>query len=768
MTLADAFEGIVRLSYYGTIASFGVCLISFLTDYVRAPKWIVLCLWGLVGIRLLCPVEIISQYSIFQIDKLSEAIEADLDFEGTYAGDFKAAAEGTDAYDEAIAVGSPVEMTEYGIQVAYFYEKEDGTIAPAQTAHEASSTKYAIVWMCGIGIFWLWAVISYIRLRYRLQFAVRVADGIYESDMIASPCAVGFIKPRIYLTMDLTESQRNHILLHEQMHIKYGDIWWKVLSFVVMSMHWFNPYLWLMYRAFQGDIEKACDERVLRVLGEERKQDYSESLLALARERKWSLPTPISFGEDDTKDRIKAILRYKKPVFAVTAGVVILGVLAGVVFMTGSSLENKNIVLPTGDEIENDITGIATEEIETESVGALDSVDMDRVFEELNVNGVIYQAKRDGIHRIANQADEIIYDKYPGTTPGMMVYEDNLYFLTDSYYQEGALEWDNTVVRRIDLKSGAIEDLELSFSGNGTPIIHNYRFFNGVMLVEYQAVSDEHIDVFFLDRDELPSGEKITMLSEEDAQYLGERMTQTVLNNKGVLTDITGYVQDESTVYLDMDGDGTSERIFLKIYAQGFGYMAREYRLQIGDAFVENFGEELESRLWALSLDGKQILLAIYQDGPSADPYTTFFCYRNGKVEIAGSFEADVRECVLHDGVITGSLRQEIVQTDWIRVSWKQNAEGMIEMIPQETYDFLSLNEVDLLETIPLHKEIGSEEVFEVAPQKVIFSQVSGDWEWLYITTADGQNGWVHVVDFKVVELQKNVLDVFDGVYLAG
>ena len=772
MIIANIFEEVLRMSFYGTIAGLGVWGIGLLVDHVRAPRWIVLCLWGFVGVRLVCPLTINSEFSILEVKEVASYVEDTFDFDGTYAGDFQVAVEGTKQYEKAVEAGSPVKRMEQGTQLAYYYYDEtNDTYAPAKTAHEVSSPKYAVVWLCGIGLLWLWAAVDYIRLRMKLRFAMKVSERVYESDEIPSPCVVGIVRPKIYITPNLPEVQKEHILMHEQMHIRYKDPLWKVLSFAVMSVHWFNPFLWHMYKVFQGEIEKACDERVVRTLGEEKKADYSESLLAMARERTWKMPTPISFGEDDTKDRIKTILRYKKPLLAVTVGVVILGILACVVLMTGSTQGDEDVMISTEHATENDRTEIVTEGIgtnESEMEDVSDSIDIDRVFEELNVNGVIYQAKRDGIHRIIDGADELIYDKYPGASPGMMVYDNILYFLTDSYYQEGALEWSNTEVRRIDLESGTISNLELSYSGNGTPIINKYSFFNGVLLVEYQTGSDVYTDVFFLDRDSMAAGEKITMLSAEDAQYFGERMTQVVLSNTGQLTDITGYVKNESTTYLDMDGDGTSEKIFLKILAQGFEYMAREYRLQIGDAYIENYGEELEARLWALSLEGEQILLAIYQDGPSADPYTTFFQYRDGNVKIAGAFEADIRECELHDGVITGIVRRDITQTDWIRVSWAQNEEGILEMIPQETYDFISLNEVDLLETLPVHEGIGSEEIFEVEPQKVVFLQVSADWEWILIKTADGQQGWVHVQDFEVVELRKNVMDVFAGMYLAG
>ena len=113
-------------------------------------------------------------------------------------------------------------------------------------------------------LLWGWAVVSYIRLKRRLRFSMKLYKGVYESDAVSSPCVVGIIRPQIYLVPDLTEKQRIHILLHERMHIRYLDHIWKIMSFVVISVHWFNLFLWFMYRLFQGELEKACDERRLR------------------------------------------------------------------------------------------------------------------------------------------------------------------------------------------------------------------------------------------------------------------------------------------------------------------------------------------------------------------------------------------------------------------------------------------------------------------------------------------------------------------------
>lgn len=130
--------------------------------------------------------------------------------------------------------------------------------------------------------------------------------------------------------------------------------------------------------------------------------------------------------------------------------------------------------------------------------------------------------------------------------------------------------------------------------------------------------------------------------------------------------------------------------------------------------------------------------------------------------------EIDIRQCSIgSDGIIKGSLWKEIVQTDFIEVCW-QLEDGMLTEIPQETYDFLAGNSVELLETLPLHEDIGSTGTFLIQPQQVVFLKITADWEWVFLKAGDGSQGWVHIQDFEVVELQKNVMDVFAGRYIAG
>ena len=151
------------------------------------------------------PDNVSSDFSIFRMEGLSKLVEegAKLDENDVY--DFHAAAEGSSHYDAAVGAGIPVEMTEWG-KTAYYYEKEDGTLMPAKATQDSVISWFAVVWLFVIGVLWLWAVSSYLRLKLRLRFAMKASEGIYETDTVPSPCVVGYIQPKIYLTPNLSDT----------------------------------------------------------------------------------------------------------------------------------------------------------------------------------------------------------------------------------------------------------------------------------------------------------------------------------------------------------------------------------------------------------------------------------------------------------------------------------------------------------------------------------------------------------------------------------
>lgn len=766
--LESLFAAVLQLSFYGTIGC-GVILVCALVNYARAPRWISMVLWGMVALRLIIPFHFSSAVSLFQlrnISNLSAQIDRTLDSGEIDRGDYKTALEGSIEFEQAVAAGSPVSANAAGDRMTYYYERENGRIEPVKTAYETFLTIGARVWFAGMVLLWTWAVVSYIRLKRRLRFSMRLYEGVYETDAVSSPCVVGIIRPQIYLIPDLTEQQKVHILLHEQMHIRYLDHIWKVLSFLVISVHWFNPFLWFMYRIFQGELEKACDERVLARLGEDKKEDYSESLLALAAGKKRKRPTPIAFGEDNIKGRIKRILAYRKPLITVSVLVVILSIAGCCVFLTmpestaADTLENVQTPDTAPDTL-------SPETLSNEGTGP----DLTEVYAEISDNGVTYQARWGGIYRISADGSETqIYNIFAGVHPQLTIFEGRLYFATDRFYIDGALDWSDNAIRWIDLQTLAVGDLPMVRTNAS---ISSFGIYDGIITIYYNP-DDVDTQMLYTDQDIVFHDRSITQLTETEQQQFGLEMTQSILQNPGTLVNISNRAKNQNIAYLDMDGDLTAEQIVLEpsrapANVPYFNDPLTYYHLQIGGADLEAVGENLANILWAVSLDGREILLVLYEDGPSADPYTHFYRYQNGQILEIGGFEEDIRRCELSsDGIITGRIWKEIVQTDWITVRWQIGQDGMLAEIPQEVYDFRNRNWVELYDELPLHPTIGDSETFTVAPQMVRFLQTSADWNWILVETRDGQQGWVHLENFEVVELRKNVMDVFDGLYMAG
>ncbi|MEZ3473504.1 MAG: M56 family metallopeptidase [Lachnospiraceae bacterium] len=804
MLIEKLFEEVLRLSFYGSIGC-GVILICVLVNYTRTPRWISMVLWGLVALRLVVPLSVSSSISLLQLGNTGfpSQLERALSADHTYSGNYKTALEGSHEYDRAVAAGSPIAANANGNKMTYYYERANGGIEPAKTSYERFLTAGSRIWLAGMILLWLWALLSCLRLKYRLRFSMRLCRGIYETDAIPSPCVTGILRPRIYLIPALTEQQKAHILLHEKMHIRYLDPVWKMVSFVIISIHWFNPFLWFMYKIFQGELEKACDERVLARLGEDKKADYSESLLALAASKSWrqknNFPTPISFGENNIKGRIKRILAYQKPLAAVSVLIVLLSAVGCGVFLTTPAVSSADTpktnppvsddanphtddTVPTASSTDHLLTAPAATATDTtalpENTAAgiqTDVLENNEIYDELEYNGVTYQSGDNGIFRKAENASaaEQIYAVFAGTNIQMTIFEEKLYFKTDRTYTEGALDWADNTIRWIDLDSLQTGDLPMV---RENALISDFWLYDGMIKIYYSYPDAVDTMMLYTDKDVVFNQKNITQLTEAEQQQFGLGVTQSVLQNTGSLVNLSNRLRGQNIAYLDMDGDGTAEKVTLSpsTSPEALEYYREDdplayYHLQIGSAALEGFGYNVANILWGLSLDGQTILLALYEDGPSADPYTHFYQYQNGQLTEIGGFDADIRRCdISSDGIIISSILKEIVQTDWITVRWQLGPNGLLEEIPQDVYDFTSRNWVQLYDALPLHTAVGADDTFTIDPQSVRFLQTSADWNWILLETKDGQQGWVHLENFEVVELQKNVMDVFDGLYMAG
>ena len=277
----------------------------------KAPKWTRVALWGLVAIRLLLPFSIESAFSL--IPSAQTVPEEVLRYEGIQLKE--------PVYLDVIS--NPVISGNVSIELD-------------QTADRLQiyMIHTTFIWLIGIAILFLYTMISYWTLQRKVDTAVLYRGNVFQSENVRSPFVLGIIRPRIYLPFNMGAQDMEHVIAHEQAHLTRKDHWWKPLGFLLLAIHWFNPVMWLAYIVLCRDIELACDEKVIKELGNEQRADYTQALVACSINRRLIAACPLAFGEVGVKERVKSVMNYKKPTFVLILVAVIVCVFLAVCFLT--------------------------------------------------------------------------------------------------------------------------------------------------------------------------------------------------------------------------------------------------------------------------------------------------------------------------------------------------------------------------------------------------------------------------------------------------
>ncbi|MBO4914894.1 MAG: M56 family metallopeptidase [Oscillospiraceae bacterium] len=312
---------------------FVVCVLHILFGLLKAPKAARCALWALVAVRLLVPVSIASPLSALSLlsDWVRDGETVVEELTEGYVGYYRFVYEDGELYEAAIESGAVPGVDGEGR--AYAVTVKDGLTAP-KTFGEARVPILARIWLAGAAVMLAYCVFSFLRLRRKTASAVPLRDGLYLCDGVRSPFILGVIRPRIILPSDIAEGQIPAVEAHERAHLKRGDHVWKVLGFLILAVYWFSPPVWLAYIQFCRDIELACDERAIRDLDDAGRKDYAETLLSLSVPGRGAAACPLAFGETAVKERIRAVLRYKKPAAWIVAVVIVLAAAAAVCFLT--------------------------------------------------------------------------------------------------------------------------------------------------------------------------------------------------------------------------------------------------------------------------------------------------------------------------------------------------------------------------------------------------------------------------------------------------
>ncbi len=308
--MTNLFLDILNTSLSATWLVLAIAALRFLLK--KTPKWINVLLWGLVALRLLCPFSLESALSLVPS---AEVVSPEI-----MTSPAPAIHTGIEAINSAV---NPI-ITE--------------TFAP-DPVQSANPLQILIpilagIWFVGMALMAVYAALSYARLRHQVRTAIRATENIYLSEYVSSPFVLGLFRPRIYLPYHMPETDRIHVIAHERTHIQRRDHLWKPLGFTLLTIHWFNPIMWLAYILLCRDIELACDEKVIRKLGRDQRADYSEALLHCSITHRTIAACPLAFGEVGVKERVRNVLSYRKPTFWVILISLILVAVISVCFLT--------------------------------------------------------------------------------------------------------------------------------------------------------------------------------------------------------------------------------------------------------------------------------------------------------------------------------------------------------------------------------------------------------------------------------------------------
>lgn len=326
--MSEIFLKIVNMSVSASWLIMAVLILRLILR--KAPKWINVLLWGIVAVRLLFPYSIESALSLLPS---AETISPTIMMDNT----------------PSIQTGVPVINSIVNPLISKSFTP---TVGASANPLQIWIPILTVVWFTGVSIILLWTVISYWRLYRKVDTAVLYRENIFQSENVGSPFVLGIIKPRIYLPFKIDGLTLEHVIAHEQAHICRKDNWWKPLGFLLLTIHWFNPLIWLAYSLLCRDIELACDEKIIRKLNSEQKADYTQALVSCSVRRSVISACPLAFGEVSVKNRVKSVMHYKKPSF----WMVILGAVAcaavAVCFLTNPRQDSFDIkiVVPAGSQ----------------------------------------------------------------------------------------------------------------------------------------------------------------------------------------------------------------------------------------------------------------------------------------------------------------------------------------------------------------------------------------------------------------------------------
>lgn len=306
------FTSVLEISWQAGLIALAVMAVRPLLR--RAPRRAVCMLWLLVALRLLLPARLTVESPVSLQQPESPPLQAYQELR----------------QQEKVYVSAPP-------------EQRSETAGPAAAQGFALLDQLPAIWLTGVGCMALYMALSLLRMRWRLRAAPRIQDNVYRCTDWSTPFVLGVLAPRIYVPETVSEQDFPQVLAHERCHIRRWDHVWKPLAFLLLAVNWFNPALWAAYVLLGRDMERACDEKVLKNATPIQRAAYSRALVACAAQPKMAAVCPLAFGEVAVKERVKNVLNYKKPALWAVVLLVVAAAIIGACLLTRPAAEKTGI-----------------------------------------------------------------------------------------------------------------------------------------------------------------------------------------------------------------------------------------------------------------------------------------------------------------------------------------------------------------------------------------------------------------------------------------
>ena len=662
------------------------------------------------------------------------------------------------------------------------------------------------IWIAGIASMLAYALISCLRLRKTTAESV-LSDDYYICDHISSPFILGIFKPMIFVPSGLSEIELKNVLAHENAHIKRLDHVWKPLGFLILSVYWFNPFVWIAYSLLSRDIEYACDETAITYMSHSQIRNYSETLLACGINAHPSVSSPLAFGEISVKNRIKAVLNYKKPAFWIVITSLVLCVGICILFMTKSSAGAESAgsgsISATNDITDGTDDTIPTSAIDTTDgtsntipASAIDNTDT-------GITAISDKTSDNDINDVTTLSELLSAAHLLDDPSAVFEYHESLGnhtincdYTTDdrSERKVQAIKYFNTylltlpAIRPIDGLPNNDPDFGLTIR-SATASGYEVAIWDQFITLSSFDPDGSNTDsryYEFSDTDFIPDYDCIRRIFFQEEQY------RAYANMCDYSEEITGLgVYSANKGYLiDLDGDGVKERLFVTFC--GVDYWSEPASSWIKEApfpYSYNYGNVSEELIYVngklantyaagsyysrdsfavVDIDSSDKCLELIVD-TTANVVSSYriYAYRNGAFKINELFwfadhnvyENDAQNGLLQDyfpgdGFIYGTRRLEILDgqffTDCV---WKLDTDGAVSIVSEMYYPWQTLQKKHLddddhklwmeMSVMASTEPDPDSGRVRIEPGKVIPDITDGK-HWLHIISEDGiTGGWI-------------------------